>query len=394
MERRAVNARIRRSRFAAFAVVSLACVGSVPGCSLFAPKDGDIFGDGGGGEVPSAARGGDAGTHTSGGRAGGGSGGVPATAGSEARAGSAGGSARGGESGAAGEQGGSAGQSDPSAGGESGAAGEPSSTAGNSGTAAGGSAGTGGEDPGDALVPRDELVLWLRADRGVMSTDGVVSEWIDQSAAALIATPPSGSASPNLLPTGLGERPAIEFDGEDDMLDLPYGFDDFTQGLSFFSVFEISGEEPPMYGDCPAILQLSNGRTGQSPATAHISFGRSGSSFSYSNHAAAPASGSLGASGLTRSTPHLISVVHAIGGASIYLDATTADTLSDMPVPEDVVRTYNHVGKSLFWFDVERSCLPFHGKIAEIILFRRPLESDERIGVERYLREKYTCCPD
>jgi hypothetical protein len=388
-----VTTRSRRSGLASFAVMSLACASSVPGCSIFAPNDGDIFGAASGGEDAFAGRGGNAGTSAAGGLAGTSGGGVAAAAGLEGGGGTAGSRAGGGGS-AAGEQGGSAGESDPADGGESGAAGVPSSAAGSSGTAAAGSAGTGGEDPGDTLVPRDELVLWLRADRGVMSTDGVVSEWVDQSSAALVATPPSASASPHLLLTGLGERPALEFDGADDMLDLPYGFDDFTEGLSFFSVFEISGEEPPMYGDCPAILQLSNGRTGQSPATAHISFGRSGSAFTYSNHAAASTTGSVGASGLMRSTPHLISVVHAIGGASIYLDAATAGTLRDMPVPDDIVRTYNHVGKNLFWFDIERSCLPFHGKIAEIILFRRPLESDERIGVERYLRDKYTCCRD
>jgi len=82
------------------------------------------------------------------------------------------------------------------------------------------------------------------------------------------------------------------------MFDLPDGFDDFSAGLPFFSVFEVSGDEPP--GDCPALLQLCNGRV----------------------------------------------------------------------------------------------CPTFKGKFAEVMLYRRPRASEERLGVERYLPSKYACCAD
>jgi hypothetical protein len=67
----------------------------------------------------------------------------------------------------------------------------------------------------------------------------------------------NASARPHLIPSGIGQLPALEFDGHDDFLELPDGFADFSAGLSFFAVLEVGGELPQM-GDCPAVLLLSN----------------------------------------------------------------------------------------------------------------------------------------
>jgi hypothetical protein len=67
------------------------------------------------------------------------------------------------------------------------------------------------------------LVLWLRADAGVLHSNGLVYAWADQApdlggandAAA------SGASRPAYLPDALGGRAALRFDGADDFLAVP-----------------------------------------------------------------------------------------------------------------------------------------------------------------------------
>jgi hypothetical protein len=112
------------------------------------------------------------------------------------------------------------------------------------GADAGGDAGTQADagEPADAGAPDAgplayELVLWLRADRGVaLDATGNVPVWADRSGEANDATQPDPAARPRL--TTVGGLPFIAFDGLASHLavDLasPSAFADFTPGFTAF----------------------------------------------------------------------------------------------------------------------------------------------------------------
>lgn len=71
----------------------------------------------------------------------------------------------------------------------------------------------------DAAIPREDLVLWLRADVGVLEESGAVSRWYDQSGSGFHALQASGSARPTVSTNTVSPTlPAVPFDGNDDYL--------------------------------------------------------------------------------------------------------------------------------------------------------------------------------
>jgi hypothetical protein len=325
---------------------------AVSACSLIAPNDAELVG----GRSPADATGGAA--AAAGGGASG-SAGTPAQGGAGAASGSAG-------AGTAGSAGGAEG--------------------GLSGSSSGdGQAGAGGASP---PIPRDALLLWLRAETGT-TEDGArgVSVWLDQSDAANDAHQTNAAARPQLIASGIGQLPALEFDGADDFLELPDGFADFSAGLSFFAVLEVGGELPVM-GDCPAVLLLSNPPLPGTSALASdwISLSRSSDDVRY--HVT---TNFLEASGaLTLREPHVVSVVHTPDRAvRMYLDGVRAATAEALPLPAVISRKDNMIAKTKFWYDINRVCPTFTGRIGELILFQRALDAEERLEIEAYLAMKW-----
>jgi Concanavalin A-like lectin/glucanases superfamily len=61
------------------------------------------------------------------------------------------------------------------------------------------------------------LVLWLRADLGITIVTGV-SQWNDQSGSANHVTQATGSKQPTVAAADINGKPALAFDGTDDVL--------------------------------------------------------------------------------------------------------------------------------------------------------------------------------
>jgi len=67
------------------------------------------------------------------------------------------------------------------------------------------------------------LVLWLRADRGVVKdADGLVSKWEDLSGKGNHASQPDRSRMPTLVKGERAGGPVVRFDGANDRLDIPH----------------------------------------------------------------------------------------------------------------------------------------------------------------------------
>jgi ferric-dicitrate binding protein FerR (iron transport regulator) len=67
-------------------------------------------------------------------------------------------------------------------------------------------------------IPAPGLALWLRADSGVTIAAGSVAAWTDQSANRREAVQELAARRPLLIPDAARGRPAIRFDGLDDVL--------------------------------------------------------------------------------------------------------------------------------------------------------------------------------
>jgi hypothetical protein len=180
-------------------------------------------------------------------------------------------------------------------------------------------------------------------------------------------------ARPRVVSAG-GSLSMIEFDGQDDALALPEGFDDFSSGLSFFAVLE-----PLDDTECSSIVQLSAG-----PEMEDIDFGRQQNSVHYEN-GAPYVTGSADA--LPKGERKLVGVVHATSGeVELRVDGQYL-TSATLELPKTLPRTANFIARTLY-----SNCSPLGARIGEIILYSRALASAERTHVETYLRQKWACC--
>ena len=254
-------------------------------------------------------------------------------------------------------------------------------------SASGGASANGGVGPsgsGGALIasggastivsiPRDGLSLWLTADRGVTNTSGAVSRWQDQSGNKADATQVVAAARPRVTSVG-NSLSMIEFDGEDDFLALPEGFEDFSNGVSFFAVIEALGDD-----ECSSIVQLSAGREVED-----IDFGRQDRSVHYEN-------GEVYLTGTADAVPKgerkLVEIVHSPStDVDLRVDGQYVNS-GKLPLPQIVTRTANLVGGTLYV-----NCAPLSARIGEIVMYSRALSLVERTRVQTYLREKWSCC--
>jgi hypothetical protein len=270
-------------------------------------------------------------------------------------------------SGGSSASGGNAGSS--TTGGRSGASAgaEPSS-------AGGDAAGGAGDLPG---ISTDGLVLWFKADAGVMIDGGGISQWTDQSGNGHDATQPDASSRPKLSSSASSALPVIELDGVDDHFELPDFIPPLGDGLSFFAVAARSHDST-----CSGLLELSNGSE-----IDDVSFDSLGNSFQFE---------------VVSSTAYAAADAFPQGELRLIEALQTADPIQPMAdlrangaqvgsgkvqAPLSVLRADNQIGDSLY-----ADCSPFPGAIGEIILYGRHLDTAERVAVETYLKQKWQCC--
>lgn len=302
-----------------------------------------------------------------GGEGGGGEGGKSGVAGSEASGGEP-------EAGGADATSGRGGKGGATAGGGNGGA---APTAGNGGVSGiGGIGGLGGGGMPETLpISDDRLELWLRADNGVNVEGGSVESWADGSSFHRNAGQTAANYRPKLELDGLNGKPTIVFDGVDDSLDLPEMENDFSAGVSMFSVVRPSNQEA-----CQSYFELSNG---VEMDDLHLGDYRGSLLYevasSYINELMYP---------LEFEQPIITASVHdGDGFARLRRNGNGVGELTDLPLPVSGVRKHNYLGLTLY---VE--CVPMKGAISELVLFSRAVSDEELVEMEAHLREKWACC--
>lgn len=216
----------------------------------------------------------------------------------------------------------------------------------------------------------DALVTWLRSDVGV-TYDGSnnVSAWADQSGKGANAT--TSGSMPTRIASGINGLPSISF-ASSQFLNLPAltEYSNFTQGITAFVVAKQTGATGGSF------FGLSNASNADA-----VFFGPSSStSLQLSVYTGTTATNLTATSALDNNF-HVYEAVHNGGTvASLFKDgAQLAQGVSMNPIT-NTTRSVNTIGKGT---------ANFQGQIAEILIYRKELQPDERREVENYLLARY-----
>jgi hypothetical protein len=248
----------------------------------------------------------------------------------------------------------------------------------------GGAAGTADGGSGGSTVftppPMDGLALWLVADDGPELYGESVTKWHDRSGNGLVLQQSVTSQQPTLMDNALGGRRVVYFDGDDDGLIVPSGFD-FSQGLSIFAMLRM--DTVPAVDRCAEILDLVG--TGDS-----FMYFMAFAYFRYEadNHAAA-----VNGPALAPRVPHFVSVIHSPAGPDGPAQATLRQ---DGAVYQDGAKSFP-LSKGIHFKNglgggVDGWCDQFHGYIAELLVYTRAVSYEEEMAINARMQNQWQCC--
>lgn len=244
------------------------------------------------------------------------------------------------------------------------------------GAAGASDAGAGG---GSAFTPppMNGLALWLVADDGPELYGKGITKWRDRSGSGLVLQQTVTSRQPTLMDNALGGRRVVYFDGDDDGLDVPSGFD-FSQGLSIFAMLRMDTVPTDR---CAEILDLTGDGFVYFMAFAYFRY-------EADNHANA-----VNGPALAAGVPHFVSVIHSPASASEPAHATLRqdgsvyqDGASNFALPKGI-HYKNGLGG-----DVDSWCNQFHGYIAELLVYNRAVTYDEELAINARMQSEWQCC--
>lgn len=224
----------------------------------------------------------------------------------------------------------------------------------------------------EPAIPTEGLLLWLRADRGVMLEEELATIWVDQSGNGFDAIQTSSNVRPRFVSAGIGGQPSLEFDGVDDFLKLPVGFSDFTAGVSIFVVIHASP-----FSACTAVVELSNGTE-----IDDVHLGQWQNNVLYEVY-----DQFTQGEPLPVEAPQLIAAVHRPNSTVEVRRNGRLGGEASFTLPALIERQQNFLARSLY-----DGCVAFGGQIAEVIVYARAISDVELLEVEGYLRERSACC--
>jgi len=225
-------------------------------------------------------------------------------------------------------------------------------------------------------IPRANLGLWLRADKGVQLDDqGRVMFWRDQAPSTTDhlhkhdASQATLANRPLFQSQGIHKNAAIKFDGKDDFLNLA-GQAIWKPQFSIIAVVSQSST-----GSAAREIISNWHRRGRS--TNSIFLGTTGTNKVRLSDAFSPA-GIL----TEPSRPFILTAINTTGQASTFQNSTLLATQAALTprvlAAPYVLGTQGNYG-SEFW----------QGNIAELLVFDHPLSKEERDAVWSYLGVKY-----
>lgn len=226
---------------------------------------------------------------------------------------------------------------------------------------------------GDPAMPLTDLRLWLKADAGIArsGTNNRVNCWLSQSGNAIVGgIQPTPANQPLLVESAINGRPAVRFDGTNDYLNLPNFLNGTTQA-EMFIVLKATADTPgtargswcfgsdiyyPLYPYTDGTITDGFGSTNK---------------YNIGNPAQA------------LDQAHLFNVAAVTGewtarmnGLAQYI---TANNVYGYTTSPQLGITYGWYAETYF----------FAGDVAELLIYDRVLNSDERDAVGNYLTIKY-----
>jgi hypothetical protein len=225
---------------------------------------------------------------------------------------------------------------------------------------------------GEAAVPLEALHLWLRADRGVTSSDGGVTSWADQSPRRADTGQLTADYRPILVSPEDG-LPGVVFDGVDDFLAVPAGFDDFSAGVTMLAVVSIR--------PAPLAVPVFEASNGIEIDDVHMGRFDGGLLFEVDTQYANAGPIDVGEVQL------LVAVLRPDLAAIERVNGVTIGTTTFGQLPGTTRRNSVFVGRSLY-----REVSTFPGVIHELLVYGRALSDAELRGLEQDLAQRWRCC--
>jgi hypothetical protein len=226
----------------------------------------------------------------------------------------------------------------------------------------------------NAPVPVQGLELWLRGDYGVTAdAGGKVTSW-GVEGSPLTAAPAAPAEEPSLIASAINGKPAVRFDGDQNMLEVPMSIDPkVSPQLTVISVWtSATAEKSPL-------RKLYGADNGGYDRAAGIDDRAEGSNYTVFGGSA----GVVGSLNFTANTPNL--TVESYDQMQKKLN-TWANGAAKSNVEAEYDEMLDH-------FFIGSTGRVYHemwqGDVAEMLVYRRVLTDDERKKVEDYLAGKY-----
>lgn len=253
------------------------------------------------------------------------------------------------------------------------------------GTNIGGGDGGAGGQPASG-VP-DSPLLWLRSDIG-LTADASQLTWVDQatSQSAVANEEDTGLDSvPAIVPASpkFNSHPTVRFDGLEDRVLLPPIDASFEDGLSATFVLRAVGAK--VFDGF--MFLAGTGNTDVIGLGRELTWDRVRYTVQSEYHPDWWEYGiSQWAAGMSTLGSHaeIVTIVQRPedGSTRLYTNGDPiAKSWGDSPIPVPAFRDASLLG----WFPDA----PFQGDIAEVVLYDRALDAEERAGLEQYLASKY-----
>ncbi|MEM6699217.1 MAG: hypothetical protein AAF599_12515, partial [Bacteroidota bacterium] len=251
-------------------------------------------------------------------------------------------------------------------------------------------------DPGGIAT---DLILWLKADDGVLTGDGTaVSLWTDQSSAGnnvdqavAVQQPTFYSSTPDEL---LNFNPSLSFDGLDDLKNgFNYGDDRFFSNTSAYTVFTVGQDRRTNLAELRATIGI--GDNGNDPAIDLQTDGISPNGLNIFFDGSSPAeqfNSTLllynGNTGGDNVQPQIFGVSSPnTTGGGLSSDNVTAHIDGESELTNMDSYQISTIGQNVF---VGSSADAFWlGNIAEVVVYEADLSTTEKQQVQSYLALKY-----
>ena len=224
-----------------------------------------------------------------------------------------------------------------------------------------------------APVPTSGLQLWLRGDYGVTATEGKVTSWAVEGS-PLKAEAKDPAEQPSIVANAINGKPAIRFDGDHNMLEVPMSIDAaVVPELTVISVWSSAT------ADKNPLRKLYGADDGGYDRAAGID-DRAADGSNYTVF-----SGSGGVTGIftfAANTTNLTIENYANKKLNAWVNGAAAKS--------NIAAEYDHMPDHLYIGGTGHAYTEsWKGDLAEMLIYKRTLTDDERKKIEDYLGTKY-----